>query len=378
MILHITNDFSNSTVYKNLISELDNKGLEQIVYNPVNSVGCIGRNKVNFKVRESSIIYSNILNKHLDRILFKTKINKILSDVELKVNINTINAIHAHTWFSNGAIAYELFKKYRTPYIIAIRNTDLNLFWRLPYIKSYGLKILKSASKIILISESYKNRALEDCKIRSCIEFKYTVIPNGVDPFWLKNSVKRKHQNNLRFINILYVGNFSSGKNVVNLIKAVLKINTLHDNIKLSLVGGGGNNHKKVLCLINENLTILKYYGKVDDKNELLAIYRNHQIFAMPSKHETFGLVYIEALLQGLPILYTKGEGVDGLYGKEVGEAVENSSIVEIELKLSKLINNLYNYDYNVEKIKTTHNWKIIAEKYNNLYKLLLKDCSME
>jgi len=88
------------------------------------------------------------------------------------------------------------------------------------------------------------------------------------------------------------------------------------------------------------------------DKEKLLSIYRNHQIFAMPSKHETFGLVYIEALLQGLPILYSRNEGIDGMYGSEIGEAVKNSSIEEIELRLSKLIDNLDNYDYNLDEIK--------------------------
>ena len=37
---------------------------------------------------------------------------------------------------------------------------------------------------------------------------------------------------------------------------------------------------------------------------------KEHQIFAMPSFNETFGLVYIEALSQNLPILYTKSEGI--------------------------------------------------------------------
>ena len=44
MILHITNDFSGSTVYKNLVRELDNLGLSQIVYNPIKEKSRIGKN----------------------------------------------------------------------------------------------------------------------------------------------------------------------------------------------------------------------------------------------------------------------------------------------------------------------------------------------
>lgn len=357
MILHISNDFSGSTIYKNLMSELDNRGIKQIVYTPVKSANSIGRNKISLNVEESSLIYSNILNMHIDRVFYKHKIKKILRDVESKVDIDEIRCIHAHTWYSDGGVAFELYKKYNIPYIIAVRNTDLNLFWKLPYLKNYGLKILKNASKVILISETYKNRLLANETVSRYIKDKYKVLPNGVDKFWLENSAKVRSVNKTDVINILYVGNFNSGKNVENLIKAVLLLNGKYGNLKLSLVGGAGSSHKRVLKLIDKNPHTLKYYGKVMDKEKLLSIYRNHKIFAMPSKHETFGLVYIEALLQGLPILYTKNEGIDGMYGSEIGEAVGNSSIQEIEFKLTRLIENYDKYDYNIEQIKTNHNW---------------------
>lgn len=374
MILHISNDFSGSTIYKNLMSELDNRGIKQIVYTPVKSANSIGRNKISLNVEESSLIYSNILNMHIDRVFYKHKIKKILRDVESKVDIDEIRCIHAHTWYSDGGVAFELYKKYNIPYIIAVRNTDLNLFWKLPYLKNYGLKILKNASKVILISETYKNRLLANETVSRYIKDKYKVLPNGVDKFWLENSIEGRSVNKTDSVNILYVGNFNSGKNVENLIKALVSLSEKYGNVKLSLVGGGGNRHKSVMKHIDNNPHILKYYGKIMDKEKLLSIYRNHQIFAMPSKHETFGLVYIEALLQGLPILYTKNEGIDGMYGSEIGEAVGNSSINEIEFKLTRLIENYDKYDYNIEQVKTNHNWRKIADKYINLYNMIKED----
>ena len=51
----------------------------------------------------------------------------------------------------------------------------------------------------------------------------------------------------------------------------------------------------------------------------------------MPSSNETFGLVFIEALSQSLPIIYTKGEGIDGYFKDDfIGKAVnskDNQSI---------------------------------------------------
>ena len=58
---------------------------------------------------------------------------------------------------------------------------------------------------------------------------------------------------------------------------------------------------------------------QISDKNELLKHYRECDIFVMPSFTESFGMVYAEAMSQGLPVIYTKGEGIDGYF--EPGEA---------------------------------------------------------
>src|SRR5690554_389771 len=98
MILHITNDYSGSTVYMNLISELDNLGISQIVYNPIRDLNRIGKNAIDFKTEGSKIIYSPILNYHIDRLLYPWKIKKILKDVQKHIDFSEISFIHAHTW----------------------------------------------------------------------------------------------------------------------------------------------------------------------------------------------------------------------------------------------------------------------------------------
>src|SRR5690606_40772208 len=94
-ILHITNDYSGSTVYKNLVRELDSLGVAQVIYTPVKSVTSIGKNKTDLKVSNSEIIYSHILNKSIDRIFYKNKIKKIVKDIETKDRKSTrLNSSH--------------------------------------------------------------------------------------------------------------------------------------------------------------------------------------------------------------------------------------------------------------------------------------------
>lgn len=53
-------------------------------------------------------------------------------------------------------------------------------------------------------------------------------------------------------------------------------------------------------------------------------MFAESDIFVMVSHSETFGLVYIEALSQGLPILYTRGQGIDGTLKEKIGEAADS------------------------------------------------------
>lgn len=373
MLLHITNDYSGSTVYKNLVRELDCIGVEQIVYNPIREENRVGQNKIDFKQADSKIFYSHILNSHTDRIFYKKKIYKILEDIESKIDLSKISFIHAHTWYSDGGVAYLLSRKYNIPYIVAIRNTDLNIFQKyFIHERVFGKKILLNSSKVITISEVYKNRILNHTSLSSIINDinkKLIVIPNGVDPFWIENAnlngIKNQPSN---IFKLLYVGKFDKGKNVLNLVKAVKNLNISSEyNCYLTLVGGGGNDEVNVLKEINESEEIC-FKGKVFDKKELLEIYRDNDFFLMPSKAETFGLVYVEAMLQGLPILYTNNEGIDGAYLENIGEKVYLLDQIEIENKLKIMINNHLKYNLPIEKMLINHNWKSITKRYLNIY----------
>src|SRR5699024_10871338 len=111
-VLHITNDYSGSSVYMNLIHELDVLGISQLVYTPIRNEKYVGKNVVDFINPNSKILYRPILNNHIDRIFYPFKIKKILDDIQKQVDFSKIDFIHAHTWYSDGGVAYELSKKY--------------------------------------------------------------------------------------------------------------------------------------------------------------------------------------------------------------------------------------------------------------------------
>lgn len=197
------------------------------------------------------------------------------------------------------------------------------------------------------------------------------IIPNGVDPFWLNNFLEKKSKNPIDIFNLLYIGKFNRGKNVLALQKAISEINKKEKRVHLHLIGGGGNVHTEVLKQVNLYKEIMTYHGKIFDLSKLKEHFEKADIFAMPSKHETFGLVYVEAMLQGLPILYTAKEGIDGLYQEKIGEKVsKKANVSEIKQAILKLIDNDVEYEIPTQKLLENHNWKNIVLKYKDLYTL--------
>src|SRR5690606_36160210 len=165
---------------------------------------------------------------------------------ENTLSVKSFKIIHAHTWYSDGGTAYLISKKYGIPYITTIRNSDIHYFYKYQiFNRVFAKEILLHSSKIIVLSPSYKNKLLNlyfiTNKEKEIIEYKIEIIPNGVNNFWIKNFNKSpKLERNVfkETVNILYVGKFSKGKNLEQLINAITKINKKKKfNLFLHIVG---------------------------------------------------------------------------------------------------------------------------------------------
>lgn len=359
-ILHITNDFLGSSVYKELFSALGKLNCKQIVYNAYNFNRVEHIEYKDLIIPNCKIIARNILNIY-SRLHFQRKIRLILEDIISEQVHEGVDLIHAHTWFSDGFVAYELYQRYNLPYIITIRSTDMNLFYKcFLHLRKRAINVLLYASKIIVLSPVYKSKLLDILYSKSDlliqISYKINIIPNGVNQYWLKKNMPKKELTTP--IRLIYVGRFNRRKNVLKLMKAVLLLSK-EIECTLTLVGGGGNHHNKVLNCIRLHNTIFKYV-EFSPKEVLIDLYKESHIFTMPSLSETFGLVYVEALSQGLPILFSRNEGVDGYYNN-CGEAADPKSVSSIMECLSRMVENYEKYSINQKLIYENHSWNLIA-----------------
>lgn len=365
-ILHICNDFSASKVHASLYQKLDALDVEQTIFSPVRDASLIGNNV--FKSLHTDFVYANVV-KPYHKYVYHLKRKHVFSEMLKRVDVRQFNLCHATTLLTDGGLAYLLNKKYHIPYFVAVRSTDINVFFDLmPHTWFSAKKILLHAERIFFISKALQKQFKEHRAVRSVIpqiKDKMVLIPNGIDDFFLDRVHHRSHTGH----GIIYVGDFSSNKNVVRLGEAVLKLKKeqqFHD-IMLTIVGGGHDNSNSVQKMISNHPDTMNYVGKIYDKEKLCSLYSNNRVFAMPSILETFGLVYLEALSQNLPVLYTKGQGIDGLFSESIGIAVNPLSVDEIAISLRRL---LIDEKYSNAGVDFSRfRWDAIAHKYLEYYK---------
>ena len=145
-VLHINSYYITSKLYRNLVEHLEKEDIKNDVYIPVNSDllinKYIGENNENTK-----FIYSKCFNK-FDRVSFRLKNKKIYKDINNKIDFSNVDILHAHSLFVNGYVAYKLKKEKNIDYIVAVRNTDTNVFFKkMIHLRKIGIEIMKNAKK---------------------------------------------------------------------------------------------------------------------------------------------------------------------------------------------------------------------------------------
>lgn len=364
MILHITPDYTNKPLYHHLFEAIcsQNTKREQYIYACDNQQHAEQYVSSNVRIVEKQFSV-------LERFLFYPKQNYLLHDIEKNVPLHNIRIVHAHTLFSSGYTAYQLYLKYGIPYIVAIRNTDVNVFFKyMPHLRLVGQKIAQNAQKIIFLSPAYKKYVIEKY-LPTEIANKAIVIPNGIDPLFLENiSQHAPHSDTIRLI---YIGRIEKEKNIDTIIKTADKLITSGEKVQLCLVGKICQEKYKIEISKRNYITWHDHCSSRDVLNYL----RGNEIFIMPSYHETFGLVYAEAMSQGLPVIYSKGQGFDGFFEDGyVGYSTQPDDIDFIAKKIIHIRNHYTEFSTYCVNHVNYFDWHTIAKEYNNIYDTILNN----
>lgn len=370
-VLHINCNYIGTTLHQIMIENLDRLGYDNSVFVPTydQNLSVIQPND-NVNVCQCF--------KKWDRLFFDYKQRKIFQAVNSHYPVEDYQLIHAYTLFTDGNCARKLSRKYGIPYVVAVRNTDVNDFFRLmPHLRKRGIKTMLDASAVFFLSEAYRKQVFEKyvpLKYRDAILKKTHIIPNGIDDFWFKNTPEQENKVH-KTVKLIYAGRIDRNKNIPTIQKAAALLEKKGYDVSLTVVGKVADQKVFAAIKAEPNTECLP----AQPKEELLKLYRRHNIFVMPSFTESFGLVYAEAMSQGLPVVYSKGQGFDNQFPEgTVGCHVCAYDAQDVADGIERVVQHFSEITPNTIPSAKVFNWKEITRRYDRIYQTIHEKAVMK
>ena len=112
-----------------------------------------------------------------------------------------------------------------------------------------------------------------------------------------------------------------------------------------------------------------RYLGRISGTDAMKAFYADCDVLLVPSSAETFGMVYLEAMSQGVPVLYTKGQGFDGQFPEgEIGYAVPCGDVQAQTEALKRVVQEYAQRSRRCVEGANGYAWPRIAGMWMRLY----------
>lgn len=226
-----------------------------------------------------------------------------------KLNLN-FDIIHAHDWLAGYAGAY-LKEKMNKPLIIHIHSTEIERTGNNPNPLIYHIekKIMSQADKILAVSKLTKNIINNFYQIP---QEKIIDFPNAIDLSYF-DADEIEYFKNLKKQNykiVLFVGRLVLQKGPDYFIKTLKYVQKYIPKIKYVIVGDGEMFNDLIKIASDEKvLDKIIFTGFLRD-SKLWGIYKCADLLVAPSVFDPFGLVPLEAVKFGVPIIISKTTGL--------------------------------------------------------------------
>jgi len=289
-----------------------------------------------------------------------------------------IDIVHAHDWLGIPA-AMVLQKEFNIPFVLTMHSTEYGRSGGGGLSVIHNLEVLggQKADRVITVSNSMKEELVSIGFEREKID----VVYNGVDEskYNPRNSgVKIKEKFGIKGPLILFVGRLVWRKGVEYLIRAMPKIISIEPDAELIILGVGSEEEKLMKLArdmrMENKITFINRY--VSEK-ERIQFYAAADVVCVPSTYEPFGIVAVEGMSSGKPVVASRTGGLmeiinDGESGllANPGDAEDLANKITSILKDKELAKKLSVGGR--KRIEQEFTWKKIAEKTLSIYEKVL------
>jgi glycosyltransferase involved in cell wall biosynthesis len=227
-------------------------------------------------------------------------------------------------------------------------------------------RAIQRASTVIAVSR-HSAAQIVDCGFSAPI-----VIPNVVDERRFVPSERRK--GNFVF---LTVANLTRQKGIDLLLQAIANWRSIPNNILFRIVGDG--NEKGELVSLSYQLGLknkIEWLG-ARGRDALPALYAESDCFVLPSRHESFGVVYAEAHACGKPVIATKCGGPEDIVTPENGLLVPTEDVDQLTNALEYMYRNAREYSADAirKTLLTRYSRAAVASQISQVYQQVTGIC---
>lgn len=257
--------------------------------------------------------------------------------------IDRLDVIHAHCCVWAGYAAMRLSEKVGVPYVITEHATLFALHKdQISRANDrYIRQAFERAAKVICVSRAFAKLISEYTKSND-IE----VIGNVVDFEQFKSCVCDSHKE-MRFLTVCYMNTYDQlkKKGIDILLKAWKDFSTKYNTAKL-FIGGGGQAAQKAIewCREYNIMDSVEFLGSLN-RSQVTFYMQQCDCFVLPSRYETFGVVYVEAMACGKPVIAVANGGPDDFVKDFNGMLIEPNDIASLQQALEQMYNKNKAYD---------------------------------
>lgn len=295
---------------------------------------------------------------------FNKRMDKLYQEIVKKEG--KVDIIHAHSAFWGGIAAAFISQKYNIPLVITEHSSLKYAKYTKESYKKYIFEAYEKADILIAVGNGLKK------ELQEYVNRPIEVIHNMVDLklFDLNENCTTEDSKVNGDFKFFSCGFLEDGKGMDCLIKAFTKA---FKGEKVTLRIGADGSLKPVLNKLIEELDMdnqIKLLGALS-REEVSWEMKACDVFALASEHETFGVVYIEALASGKPVIGADNGGAEDIISEDNGIIAKKKNVEDLTKGLIKIKDNYEMYDkYKIrEKTIFSYSEKVLVEKLKGVYK---------
>lgn len=283
-----------------------------------------------------------------------------------------IDIIHAHVSYPAGWVAMKLSEKYKIPYVITEHMSPFPFDSFLEDngdLKDIVHKPLQKANAVIAVSPSLADR------IHSFGLTKPTYIPNVVNEQFFMPVLGGTDKETKDKYTFFTLGGMCQQKGISDLIAAIrLFVDKLPkvDRDRVEFVMGGSGEEARQYQLLAEQTGVspwIRWLGGIS-REEARHHFQHCDCFVLASHHETFGVVFAEAIACGKPLVATRCGGPECIVTENNGILVEVANPIQLSEALEKMYKSTRDYDADVIREDFLRNFsrKAVVDQLEAVY----------